>query len=115
MPRARNHLLGRCDSFFHGLEGTTQTPIAVVYHAVEIELVLDDVNMPDAPLLPVEDNQNSLWADGRVSITFHLNPQDVAARSRSLVPKRFNNPLLRGNKGRQVAAHFTTTRRLVGE
>lgn len=84
LPRVVKHLLGRGNSFFHRPEGTTQTPIAVVHHAVEIEFVLDDVNMPDAPLLPVKNDQNSLGADGRVSSAFHLNPQDVAAQSQSL-------------------------------
>ena len=67
MPYAVMHLPGRRGSFFHGAEGTTQTPIAVVYHAVEIELVLDEVNVPDPPSLSVEDNQNSLRsAEGSV-------------------------------------------------
>ena len=60
VPYAVMHLLGPRDSFFHGAEGATQTPIAVVHHAVEIELVLDEVNVPDPPPLSVEDNQNSL-------------------------------------------------------
>ena len=63
MPCVVKHFLGGCDSFFHGAEGTTQTPIAVVYHSVEIELVLDEVNVPDPPPLSVEDNQNLLAAD----------------------------------------------------
>jgi len=54
------HLVGRSNSFFHGPERTAQTPIAVVYHSVEIKFVLDEVNVPDPPLLSIEDNQNSL-------------------------------------------------------
>src|SRR5215472_2132714 len=45
----REHLLGRRDSFFNGVEGTSQSPIAVVQLAVEIELVLDEINVPDPP------------------------------------------------------------------
>jgi len=56
----REHLLGRRDSFFNGVEGTSQSPIAVVQLAVEIELVLDEINVPDPPPLSVEDDQNSL-------------------------------------------------------
>lgn len=63
MPCAVKHLFGGCNSFFHRAEGTTLTPIAVVYHAVEIELVLDEVNVPDPPLLSLENNENSLRAD----------------------------------------------------
>jgi hypothetical protein len=67
------HLLGRRDSFFHGAEGTTQIPIAVVQLAVEIQLVLDEVNVPDPPSLSVEDNQNSLCVGRRLSSCSHLD------------------------------------------
>jgi len=62
VPYAVKHFFGGCDSFFHGAEGTTQTPIAVIYHAVEIELVFDEVNVPDPPLLSLENYENSLRA-----------------------------------------------------
>lgn len=62
MPCVVKHFLGCCGSFFHGAEGTSQTPIAVVHHAIEIELVFDEVNLSDPPLVSVEHNENSLWA-----------------------------------------------------
>ena len=73
VPYAMKHLLGRSNSFFHGPEGTTQTPIAVVYHAVEIKFVLDEVNVPDPPPLSVEDNQN--FASGRLKAQFWFSSQ----------------------------------------
>jgi len=84
VPYAVKHLLSGHDTFFHGAE-RTQTQIAVVNLAVEIEIVLDEVNVCRihhlCPSNTIRIRSGS--AEGSVS-AFHLNSQHVAAQGRSL-------------------------------